>query len=198
VNAQGLSEQRRSTNSAATKATTQAAIFLDESVMSPSAANPEKNFAEQKEPANPAAMEPAQGATPMHEGVMSPPAAKPEEGLAERKGLANQAATKPAQAHHAPNQRVISPFAAKAVTIYAPRPPYPQEARSHRISGSGVCVASVDPATGSVTKVSITQSTGSQLLDKSVLSTVRTWKFKPGTVSTVSIPVEFTNNGDNR
>ena len=100
--------------------------------------------------------------------------------------------------HHAPNQRVTSPFAAKAVTTYAPRPPYPQEARSHRISGSGVCVVSVDPATGSVTKVSITRSTGSQLLDKSVLSTVRTWKFKPGTVSKVSIPVEFTNDGGNR
>ena len=198
VNAQGLSEQKRSTNSAAIKATTQAAIFGDENVMPPSAANPEKSFAEQKEPANQAAIEPLQGATPMDEGVMSPPAAKLDKGLAERKGLANQAATKSAQTHHAPNQRVAPPFAAKAVTTYAPRPPYPQEARSHRISGSGVCVASVDPATGSVTKVSITQSTGSQLLDKSVLSTVRTWKFKPGTVSKVSIPVEFTNDGDNR
>jgi TonB family protein len=198
ANAQGLSEQKRSTNSAATKATTQAATFGDESVMPPSAANPEKSFAEQKDPTNLVPIEPAQGATPMDEGVMSPPAAKLDKGLAERKGLANQAATKSAQAHHAPNQRVAPPFAAKAVTTYAPRPPYPQEARSHRISGSGVCVVSVDPATGSVTKVSITQSTGSQLLDKSVLSTVRTWKFKPGTVSKVSIPVEFTNDGDNR
>jgi TonB family protein len=198
VNAQGLSEQKRSTNSAATKATTPAAIFGNESVMPPSAANPEKRFAEQKEPANLVAMEPAQGATPMDEGVMSPPAAKLDEGLAERKGLANQAATKSAQAHHAPNQRVTPPFTAKAITTYAPRPPYPQEARSHRISGSGVCVVSVDPATGSVTEVSITQSTGSQLLDKSVLSTVRTWKFKPGTVSKVSIPVEFANDRDNR
>jgi TonB family protein len=42
------------------------------------------------------------------------------------------------------------------------------------------------------------QSTGSPLLDKSVLSTVRTWKFKPGKVSKVSIPVEFTMTGNNR
>jgi TonB family protein len=192
VNAQGLSEQERSTKSAATKATTQAAIFGDESVMPPPAANPEKSFAEQKEPANPAAVEPAQGATPMDEGVMSPPAAKLEEGLADRKGLANQAATKPAQAHHAPNQRVTSPFAAKAVTTYAPRPPYPQEARSHRISGSGVCVVAVDTANGSVTNAAMAQSTGNPLLDQSVLRTLRTWKFKPGTVSKVRVPVDFT------
>jgi outer membrane biosynthesis protein TonB len=30
-------------------------------------------------------------------------------------------------------------------------------------------------------------------LDKSVLRTLRTWKFKPGTVSKVSVPVEFTS-----
>jgi len=41
------------------------------------------------------------------------------------------------------------------------------------------------------------QSTGSLLLDKSVLRTFRTWKFKPGTVSQVSIPVEFPKEGGN-
>jgi TonB family protein len=49
-----------------------------------------------------------------------------------------------------------------------------------------------------VTNVSMAQSTGSPLLDKSVLRTVRTWRFKPGTVGKVSVPVEFTMEGDNR
>jgi len=93
---------------------------------------------------------------------------------------------------------VISPSAAKALATYAPRPEYPQEARSHRIAGSGVCVVSFHPASGSVTNASMAQSTGSPLLDKSVLSTVRAWKFKPGTVSKVSIPVEFTMAGEQR
>jgi TonB family protein len=134
----------------------------------------------------------------MDESVISPSAAEPEKGFAERKDSANQAAAKPVQAHRAPRESVISPSAAKAVTTYAPRPQYPQEARSRRIAGSGVCVVSVDPASGSVTKASMAQSTGSPLLDKSVLSTARTWKFKPGTVSKVSIPVEFTMTGNNR
>jgi protein TonB len=127
----------------------------------------------------------------MDESVISPSAAELEKGFAEQKGSANPAATKPAQAHRPRDGSVISRSAAKAVTTYAPRPQYPQEARSHRIAGSGVCVVSVDPASGSVTKASMAQSTGSPLLDKSVLTTVRTWKFKPGTVSKVSIPVEF-------
>jgi TonB family protein len=192
-----FAEQKGSADSAAT-IPAQDATPTDERVMSPSVPNPEKGFAEQKGSANPAAIEPAQDATPTDESVISPSAAELEKGFAERKGSAIQAATKPAQAHRAPNESVISSSAGKAVTTYAPRPQYPQEARSHRIAGSGVCVVSVDPASGSVTKASMAQSTGSPLLDKSALSTVRTWKFKPGTVSKVSIPVEFTMTGNNR
>jgi TonB family protein len=193
-----FAEQKGSANQAAT-IPAQDTTPANESVMSPSAAKPENGFAEQKAFANSAAVEPAQGgATPADESVMSPSAAKPENGFAEQKAFANLAVTKPAQAHRAPDKSVISSSAAKAVTTYAPRPQYPQEARSHRIAGSGVCVVSVDRANGSVTKASMAPSTGSPLLDKSVLSTVRTWKFKPGTVSKVSIPVEFTMTGNSR
>jgi TonB family protein len=193
----GFAEQKAPTNPAPMEPA-QNAIPTEESVMSSSAANLAEGLTEQKGSAAPAVTEPAQGATPTGEGVVSPSAAKLEKGSAERERSANQAAMKPAQANRARNQRGTSPSAAKAVTTYAPRPPYPQEAYSHGIAGSGVCVVSVDRATGSVTKVSMAESTGSLLLDKSVLSTVRTWKFKPGTVSKVSIPVEFTNDGDNR
>ena len=158
----------------------------------------EKNVAEQKGSADSAATIPAPDTTPADESVMSPSAANLEKGFAERERSANQAATKPAQARRAPGESVISASAAKAVTSYAPRPQYPQEARAHRIAGSGVCVVLVDPASGSVIKASMAQSTGSSLLDKSVLSTVRAWKFKPGTVSKVSIPVEFKMTENNR
>jgi TonB family protein len=151
----------------------------------------EKGFAEQKRSANQAATEPAQSPPASDESVISPSAAKLEKGFAEQKRYANPAARKAVQAPRVSDGSVISPSAAKAVTTYAPLPGYPQDARSHRIAGSGVCVVSVDPASGSVTQASMAQSTGSPLLDKSVLSTVRTWKFKPRTVSKVRIPVEF-------
>jgi TonB family protein len=191
-----FAEQKGSLDSVA-KIPAQGAIPADESVMSPSAANLEKGFAEQKGSANPAAMEPAQGAAPPEESVTSPSAAKLEKGFAEQKRSANQAAMTRAEAPPAPADRVISPSVAKTVTTYAPRPQYPQEARSHRIAGKGVCFVSIDPASGTVTQASMAQSTGSPLLDKSVLSTVRTWKFKPRTVSKARIPVEFTMTGNN-
>jgi TonB family protein len=89
----------------------------------------------------------------------------------------------------------MSISSAKALAIYAPRPDYPGEARSHRITGSGVCVVSVDPGSGSVTEVSMAESTGNAILDKSAVSTFRTWRFKPRKVSKVRIPIEFTLTG---
>jgi TonB family protein len=191
-----FAEQKRFANPAAIEPA-QGATPVDESVMSPSPPDLEKRLVEQKGSANPTAMEPAQGATPADESVMSSSAANLQKGFAERKRSANPAAIKPAQAHRVPDESVISPSAAKAFTTYAPRPDYPQEARSHRIQGDGVCVVSVD-ASGSVTNVSMARSTGSLLLDKSVLRTVRTWRFKPGTVGKVSVPVEFALEGNGR
>ena len=203
-----FAERKRSANPAATTPA-QAAPPLSESVMSPSAANIDMGFAEQKTSANSAAMKPAQDAplpdetkpaqgTPTpDEGVMSPSVARPEKGLAAQKGFVTPAATKPGQPRRAQVDSVISASAAKPVTTYAPRPEYPHGARSRRVAGSGVCVVSVD-ASGNVTSASMAQSTGSPLLDTSALRTVRTWKFKPGTVSKVSVPIEFTMKGDNR
>ena len=192
----GFAEPKEFANQLVTKPV-QGAFPQNENTISPSA-NPETGLGGQKGSANQAAMEPTQGATPADESVISPSRAKPEKGVVQRKESTNQAAMKPAQANRARNEGAISSSAAKAVTTYAPRPQYPQEARSHRIAGSGVCVVSIDPASGSVTTASMMQSTGSPLLDTSALRTVRTWKFKPGTVSKVSVPIEFTLEGDNR
>jgi TonB family protein len=85
----------------------------------------------------------------------------------------------------------MSISSAKALAIYAPRPDYPSEARSQRITGSGVCVVSVDPRNGSVTEASMAQSTGDPRLDNAAISAFRQWRFKPGTVSKVKIPIEF-------
>ena len=85
----------------------------------------------------------------------------------------------------------MSISSAKALAIYAPRPQFPSEVHSRRISGSGVCVVSVDPGSGRVTEASMAQSTGDRQLDKAALNAFRQWRFKPGTVSTVRIPIEF-------
>src|SRR5438552_5284977 len=85
----------------------------------------------------------------------------------------------------------MSISSAKALAIYTPPPNYPSEARSQRITGSGVCVVSVDPRNGRVTEASMAQSTGDPRLDNAAISAFRKWRFKPGTVSKVKIPSEF-------
>src|SRR5438874_598464 len=91
--------------------------------------------------------------------------------------------------------RVMNASQAKAAAISAPRPEYPYEARSRHITGSGVCVVSVDQASGNVTDASMAQSTGNPILDNSATSAFRRWRFKPGTVSKVRIPITFTMTG---
>ncbi|HEY2626208.1 MAG TPA: TonB family protein [Candidatus Udaeobacter sp.] len=84
---------------------------------------------------------------------------------------------------------------AKALAINSPRPQYPYEARSRHITGSGVCVVTVDPGSGNVTGATMTQSIGNPILDNAALSAFREWRFRPGTVSQVRIPITFTMTG---
>jgi protein TonB len=109
--------------------------------------------------------------------------------------IAKQAPIKAPQvgAVHPPGMMSIS--GAKALAISSPRPEYPYEARSRHIMGSGVCVVSVDTASGSVTDASMAQSTGNPILDNSAVSAFRHWRFRPGTVSKVKIPITFTMSG---
>ena len=88
----------------------------------------------------------------------------------------------------------MSISSAKALATYAPRPQYPYEARSRHVTGSGVCVVEVSPS-GSVTSASMAQSIGNPILDNAATSAFRQWRFKPGSVSKVKIPITFTMTG---
>src|SRR5260370_25434746 len=87
--------------------------------------------------------------------------------------------------------QAMSMSRAKALAINAPRPQYPYEARSRKITGSGVCVVTVDPGSGNVTGASVPQSIGNPILDNAALSAFREWRFRPGTVSQLRIPITF-------
>jgi len=81
---------------------------------------------------------------------------------------------------------------AKVLAVNAPRPEYPYEARRQKITGAGIVAMRVDPVTGHVSSVAMAKSTGNPVLDNAALSGFRRWRFKPGTVSTVSCPITFT------
>jgi len=108
--------------------------------------------------------------------------------------------TKPAAPIKAPQAGISKPAAmsisgAKAFVTNGPKPPYPYEARSRHLTGSGVCVLTVDSASGSVTDATMAQSIGNSILDNAATSTFRQWRFRPGTVSKVKVPITFTMTG---
>ena len=85
---------------------------------------------------------------------------------------------------------------AKAVAIFAPKPDYPYEARSRHVTGSGVCVLSVDVSSGNVTDASMAQSIGNPILDNATTSTFRRWRFRAGQVAPkVKVPITYTMTG---
>jgi protein TonB len=89
---------------------------------------------------------------------------------------------------------VMSISSAKALALNSPRPEYPYEARSRHITGSGVCVVSVD-ASGNVTDATMAQSIGNPILDNSAVNAFKRWRFKPGVAPKVKIPITFTMTG---
>ena len=54
-------------------------------------------------------------------------------------------------------------------------------------------LVTIDPKTGRVAGVRMLQSTGSQLLDGAALQAYSQWRFQPGSVSQVKMPIEFTD-----
>lgn len=84
---------------------------------------------------------------------------------------------------------------ARALAVYAPRPAYPLDARRNRYTGSGVALLKIDKRTGYVTSATMLKSIGHKTLDDAVLKAFRHWRFRPGTVSHVKIPISYTIGG---
>jgi protein TonB len=80
---------------------------------------------------------------------------------------------------------------AQSMAIRAPLPEYTYEAKRRNLTGSGTCLVTVDSATGTVTDARMYQSTGSMMLDKLTIQTFKSWRFKPGTVSQVRVPISY-------
>ncbi len=94
----------------------------------------------------------------------------------------------------APNPSVVTSLslpAAQAMAVSAPLPEYPYQAKRAKITGNGVCIMTIDTASGKVTDAMMAQSTGDAMLDKVTTNTFRRWRFKPGTVWQVRVPIDY-------
>ncbi len=85
---------------------------------------------------------------------------------------------------------------AKVAAVFSPRPEYPYEARRRKLTGSGVCVLTIDVASGNVTEAEMTTSTGSPILDGSTTSAFKRWRFRANSVAPrVRVPITYTMTG---
>jgi len=119
---------------------------------------------------------------------LATPAAAPEKKTRVKRHATSGAQLKPAEF---PTPGLMSMSAAKAIAVSAPLPEYPYQAMRANITGSGVCIMIVDAASGKVTSAMMAQSTGNAILDKVTTDTFLRWRFKPGTVSQVRVPITY-------
>ena len=78
--------------------------------------------------------------------------------------------------------------------IYAPPPEYPLGARQRHWTGVGLFLCNLRPD-GTVSSVKILQSTGHDILDQAGTSALGQWKFQPGDMKAIKIPLKFTMSG---
>jgi TonB family protein len=82
---------------------------------------------------------------------------------------------------------------ARKFATFSPRPIVPPEARAKHLKGAGVCIVYLRPD-GTVSRAEMSLSTGEPLLDKASIEAFSRWKFVPGTVKKVKIPIRYTGN----
>jgi TonB family protein len=72
-------------------------------------------------------------------------------------------------------------------------PVYRPEWAKQGLTGKGIVLVTIDKQTGKVTGARMLESTGSQLLDGAALQAYSQWRFKPGSVTQLKMPIEFKN-----
>jgi TonB family protein len=81
--------------------------------------------------------------------------------------------------------------------LYTPRPQLPQIAYTKHLRGDGYFTLHVRPD-GTVSHVDVTQSTGHKVLDDATVAAFIKWRFEPGKVKKVVIPLTYTGYYDGR
>jgi len=79
----------------------------------------------------------------------------------------------------------------KAKVVFALRPMKSAEAIRLRLAGSGVFLLKVDIKTGKVTSIKVVKSTGHEVLDHSAIQALQKWRYAPGAVREVRVPIRF-------
>src|SRR5438477_1721002 len=83
---------------------------------------------------------------------------------------------------------------AKSHALYAAKPRYPAEARAKHWTGAGLYELSVRP-NGTVSDVRVLKSTGHAVLDEEAKTALLKWRFYPGRLTRIKVPLTFAIGG---
>ena len=84
----------------------------------------------------------------------------------------------------------LSAAEVKKIAVSTPQPDYPIDARLKRTGGGGVFKL-VLTEKGKVASIQVLKSTGSKILDDAAEKALIQWRFKPGFVRAVNVPINF-------
>jgi len=76
-------------------------------------------------------------------------------------------------------------------SMNGPRPKYSQAARDAHLSGTGTYLLHFDTSTGDVTDVTVTQSSGSAVLDQAAIDAFRQWHAQPNGKKEFPLTITF-------
>lgn len=80
----------------------------------------------------------------------------------------------------------------KGILLYAPVPNYPEAARSHYTTmAQGAYRLKINQQNGSVDEVGVLKRAGHHQLDGTMVLTLFKWRFKPGALKELDVPVSF-------
>jgi len=80
-------------------------------------------------------------------------------------------------------------------SMSGPKPELPPEARGQHLTGRGVYLMHFDKPTGNLIDVTVSQSTGSTVLDQAAIATLRQWHATPGCPREVPFTVTYSVTG---
>ena len=83
----------------------------------------------------------------------------------------------------------------KHLLLYAIRPEYPYEMRHRGVTGKGDFLLRFNYDTGHLEEIHIAKSTGSPMLDKYTINSLKHWKAKPRSIHRLLVPIDFTTGG---
>ena len=92
--------------------------------------------------------------------------------------------------HLSANQQAYIPEKYRGIILNAPEPDFPASTELRQL-GQGIYRLVINPKTGLADEVKVLQSSSARKLDAAAVMAFMQWKFKPGALKEIDVPLSF-------